>query len=107
MIVTLVKAANKLRDSRSVKRFNCDIKDVLEGHQRAQIFQGQQLADMGPWPAKEHFELCPQMWFWAYNAQNPVYPNMMICSPTPFWTKGKASINLSISLERLHKRIRP
>lgn len=83
-----------------------DYEKLLEGHQRAQILQGQQLMDMGRWPMKEHFELCPQMWFWAYNAQNPVYPNMMICSSTPFWTKGQATMDLSGSVKRLTERIK-
>ncbi len=82
-----------------------DYEKLLEFRKKAKLFRGEQLLKMGRWPQKEHFELCPKMWFWAYNPENSVYPNMMICSGTPFWTEGQAKTNLSISIESLSKRI--
>jgi hypothetical protein len=82
-----------------------DYQELLRYHRRAQFFQGADLASLNEWTGKPDFSLCLDLWFWAYSADNSIYPDLMIVSSTPFWSKGQAEIDLSVRIDKLERKI--
>jgi hypothetical protein len=79
---------------------------AIKQHQSAQVYQGRDLDAMGRWPGKPHFELCPDLWFWAYRTGSSIYPDMMSVSSVPFWSEGQAKMDIFVKIRRLNLRLK-
>lgn len=81
-------------------------RDKIDRLTNARIVQGKDLDSGKPYPQKPKFNLCPELWFWAYEAGNLAYPEILTVSPTPFWSKGQATIDLRCQIDLASRILR-